>query len=105
MAENTQRFQLAHTSTMFHKDVIPLIELCGQNYLAQTIVSNKAELQSDNEELNHFISLLHKDDPIEINTRVEVDRWKSHWNKITEKTASSLYDLHFGYCKAMIGAH
>ena len=78
MEENTQRFQLACTSPIFHKDILPLIRSCGQNHLAQTIISNKAELKSNNEELNHLISLLHKDNPIDINTRVEVDRWKGH---------------------------
>ena len=74
MAENTQRFQLVCTLSMFHKDVLPLIGSCGQNHLAQIITAKKAESQSSDEELNHFISLLCKDNPIDVNTRVEVDR-------------------------------
>ena len=69
IVENTHRFQLAHTLPTFQKDILLLIALCGQTHLYQTIMSNKAELQSNNEELNHFIILLCKDNPIDINTK------------------------------------
>ena len=73
--------------------------------ISSNIMSNIAELQNNNEYLNHFISLLYKDNELDINTKVEVDRWKGHWNDSTENTSSSCSGLHFGHYKAMNGAH
>ena len=94
-----------YISPIFYKDILPLIGLCSQNQVVQMIISSNAKLQSSNEKLNTFISLLYKDNQIEINTRLEVERWKGYWNKSKKRIALSFSGLHFRYYKVMNEAY
>ena len=42
---------------------------------------------------------------MKIQTRIEVDRWKSHWSKSKKKIVSLYSSLYFGHYKVMNEVH
>ena len=73
ITENTQWFQLTRIALVFYRDIILIIGSCIQNNLVQSIISNNAELQYNNDELNQFVKLLYKQNQLEIDIKIEVD--------------------------------
>ena len=52
MTKNTQQFQLAYITPIFHRDILLLIGSYSQNDFTQSNISNDIKLQCNNDKLN-----------------------------------------------------